>query len=335
MKSNLYFTPRSVIQCLLLGSVIQCPLLGSVILYQLLENTHPPTRSYLLHRCRLAATPVALSPLSVRCERRGSAILQRRRGWSIPHLRLLGLDSALACRPRGSTSAPSSLASTVTHRSTSSTGLPHPSGSALVGRRPAIASGLLSSGCSSSLHPTGSVGLLPPLCSTWVLSCSGVYLQSSVSATRALGSTLAPRILSIPLARWLSVSGSSTTCSAAVVRPPGVGGHPSSLRRLHHGLAWLWPGSSCAPLAPGLSCLFPGSSLLRRLPGLCLPAPSPHLMFLRCEDAPSGRGRYVRIVDCFVCVLFPMCSLRPSFSLTLIVNLIPGVSHRLPQLSCV
>ncbi len=33
----------------------------------------------------------------------------------------------------------------------------------------------------------------------------------------------------------------------------------------------------------------------------------------------------VRIVDCFVCVFIPMCSLWPSFSLTLIVNLIPGV----------
>uniref|UniRef100_A0A673NCD5 ATP-binding cassette, sub-family G (WHITE), member 2a n=1 Tax=Sinocyclocheilus rhinocerous TaxID=307959 RepID=A0A673NCD5_9TELE len=40
-------------------------------------------------------------------------------------------------------------------RSISSTGLPHPSGSALVGRRPAIASGLFSSGCASSFCPTG------------------------------------------------------------------------------------------------------------------------------------------------------------------------------------
>ncbi len=32
--------------------------------------------------------PLTLSPLSVRCEPRGSAILQRLRGWSIPHLRL-------------------------------------------------------------------------------------------------------------------------------------------------------------------------------------------------------------------------------------------------------
>ncbi len=35
-----------------------------------------------------SSTAVALSPPSVRCEPRGSAILQRRRGWSIPHLSL-------------------------------------------------------------------------------------------------------------------------------------------------------------------------------------------------------------------------------------------------------
>ncbi len=104
------------------------------------------------------------------------------------------------------------------------------------------------------------------------------------------------------------------------------------LRPLHHGWGWAGNtsgtarhgvgsdrlGSSCAPPAPGLSCLFPGSSLLRHLPGLCLPAPFPMSVllltlllssrttlpiwcFLRCKDAPSGGGRYVRIVDCFVC----------------------------------
>ncbi len=40
--------------------------------------------------------------------------------------------------------------------------------------------------------------------------------------------------------------------------------------------------------------------------------------------------------DCgLLCVLLPVCFLWPSFSLTLIVNLIPGVSRHLPQLSCV
>ncbi|KAI2666777.1 putative tRNA sulfurtransferase [Labeo rohita] len=47
-------------------------------------------------------------------------------------------DSALELRPSVSTSAPSSLISTVTRRPTRSTGLPNPSGSALVSRRPAL-----------------------------------------------------------------------------------------------------------------------------------------------------------------------------------------------------
>ncbi len=42
----------------------------------------------------------------------------------------------------------------------------------------------------------------------------------------------------------------------------------------------------------------------------------------------------VWIVGCFVCVLLPMCSLWHSFSLTLIVNLIPGVSRLPAWLSC-
>ncbi|KAL0203608.1 hypothetical protein M9458_001626, partial [Cirrhinus mrigala] len=64
------------------------------------------------------------------------------------------LHSASALRPNSSAPAPGSLVSTV--------GPPAPSDSALVGRRPAIASGLYSSSCASSLRPTGSVGLLPP-----------------------------------------------------------------------------------------------------------------------------------------------------------------------------
>ncbi|KAL1276944.1 hypothetical protein QQF64_023617 [Cirrhinus molitorella] len=91
--------------------------------------------------------------------------------------------------------APSSLISTVARRSTSSTGLPRPYGSAPVSRHPAITSGLHSSGCASLLRTSGSAGLLPP--------------SSSAS--------VAPALLR------LSVSASgSTTCSAAVSRPPGV-----------------------------------------------------------------------------------------------------------------
>ncbi len=54
----------------------------------LLENARPPTHSFLLNRCHLAAPLLTLSPPSLRCEPRGTAILQRCRGRSIPHLRL-------------------------------------------------------------------------------------------------------------------------------------------------------------------------------------------------------------------------------------------------------
>ncbi len=69
--------------------------------------------------------------------------------------------------------APGSLVSTVARDSTSSTGLPRPSGSALVSRPPAYSKGLLSSSSASSLHPFGSVRLLPPSGSTFILCHSG------------------------------------------------------------------------------------------------------------------------------------------------------------------
>ncbi len=117
--------------------------------------------------------------------------------------------------------------------------------------------------------------------------------------------------------------------------------HGSSLRRLHRGsLLWLWPGSHLAPPAPSLSGLLPGSFLCLISPGsslhclhhgLYLPAPPgcpssseasslccshPYLpmLFLRREDAPSGRGAICHASGLFVCVFLPMCSLWPSFS---------------------
>ncbi|KTG32329.1 hypothetical protein cypCar_00004939 [Cyprinus carpio] len=114
-----------------------------------------------------------------------------------------GPDSTLSRRPSSSTLVPSSLASIATHRSTSSTGLPRPSGYAMVGRRPAIASGLRCFGCTLSLRPTCSIGLLPPASSTLVLSRYGsatdLRISTSASVARALSSTLVPRILCIPL----------------------------------------------------------------------------------------------------------------------------------------
>ncbi len=75
-------------KCPLLASALQCPLLASALQCPLLENSRPPTRSCLLHRCRLAAPLLALSPPSMRCEPHGTAILQRRRDWSFLHLHL-------------------------------------------------------------------------------------------------------------------------------------------------------------------------------------------------------------------------------------------------------
>ncbi|KAI2646483.1 Macrophage-stimulating protein receptor [Labeo rohita] len=145
-------------------------------------------------------------------------------------------------------------------------GPPAPSGSIVLSLRP----GLHSSGCASSLRPTGSMDLLPPAGTTSVLCCSGsaADLRISVSAlvARALGSTLALRILGVAQDHRLSVStsGSTTTCSASVGRPPGVVSLSSTMAPpsvgstvgFHHGcglgLTWLLllqppPVTSLAP----------------------------------------------------------------------------------------
>ncbi|KAI2651773.1 Hermansky-Pudlak syndrome 3 protein [Labeo rohita] len=106
--------------------------------------------------------------------------------------------------------AHSSLVSTVAHQSTSSIWLPHPSGSALVGCRPALASGLQSSGFALSLLPSGSVGHLPPFSSTFVL-CNLADLAdprlrlSHLSHLLYLGSPSPPWVL-LPPAPSPSVS---------------------------------------------------------------------------------------------------------------------------------
>ncbi|KAI2659253.1 Cytoplasmic tRNA 2-thiolation protein 2 [Labeo rohita] len=114
-------------------------------------------------------------------------------------------NSASALRPCGFTTALSALVSIVAHRSTSSTGLPRLSGSALVGRRPFITSGLCSYGCASSLRPTGSVDLLPPSGTASILCRSGSAADRRISAY-ASGSS----------------ASSSASGSASVGRPPGV-----------------------------------------------------------------------------------------------------------------
>ncbi len=208
-------------------------------------------------------------------------------------------------RPSGSTSAPSSLASTITRRSISSTGLPRSSSSALVGRQPAIASGLLSFGCASSLrlrlgwvstrhrlwtpffwlclvamsHRLYWAPFFPPA-SPWS-SVTPAPPRISASVARAFSSTLAPRIIGIPLSLVGYPSSTRLLChlfrhrqSAPWSRLPFLL-HGSSLCRLHRGPSlWLGPGPSLAPPVPAPSCRHPGSFLLCCPPGLCLPAPS-------------------------------------------------------------
>ncbi len=86
----------------------------------------------------------------------------------------LPMMSVKVCEP-ATTLAPSWLCQ-VTSWSTGSAGLPHPSGSALVWRRPSCASGLHSSGCTSSLCPSDFfISSAPP--------------QSSVAPAPSSGST--------------------------------------------------------------------------------------------------------------------------------------------------
>ncbi|KAL0199047.1 hypothetical protein M9458_007587, partial [Cirrhinus mrigala] len=115
----------------------------------------PPSSSVplLLH----PASPSSSSTLYLYIEVRGSQVSASN---------LQDPDSPLGHRPIGSNIANSSPSFAVTHQSTVSTGLPRLSGSALVGRRPALDSGLHSSSFVLSLCPSGTVGLLAPSGST-------------------------------------------------------------------------------------------------------------------------------------------------------------------------
>ncbi|KAI2644281.1 Chromatin-remodeling ATPase INO80 [Labeo rohita] len=114
----------------------------------------PPSLSCLIHSslpqphhlCLLTDPLLTLSLLSVQWVRHGSASFHRYHGWRFPRLHLQPPSPGLHCPPSAHQ----------LHRP------PRPSGSALVGHHPAIASGLHSSSCASLLHPTCSVGLHPP-----------------------------------------------------------------------------------------------------------------------------------------------------------------------------
>ncbi|KAI2659097.1 Translation initiation factor IF-2 [Labeo rohita] len=127
-------------------------------------------------------------------------------------------------------------------------------GSALVWHRPSCASGLHSSGFTSSLRPC----------------CSGSITAFQIHAT---GSSSALLILLVTLPHRLSVSawGSFTTCSPTVGpwSPQPFLLHGSFLHQFHHGpSSWLWPGSRLAPPAPSPSCCLPVSFLRCLHPGL-------------------------------------------------------------------
>ncbi|KAI2662375.1 Nuclear factor of activated T-cells, cytoplasmic 3 [Labeo rohita] len=124
--------------------------------------------------------------------------------------------------------APSSFLSAVASQSTSSTGLPLPSGSALVSHGPSATSRLHCTSFTLSLCPSGSVGLLVPSSSTLVLCHSGFtaafWIPTCASVALTISSTLALRIFSITLALQLFISalGFITTGSATYSRLPGV-----------------------------------------------------------------------------------------------------------------
>ncbi|KAI2659522.1 Accumulation-associated protein [Labeo rohita] len=118
---------------------------------------------------------------------------------------------------------------------------------------------------------------------------------------------------------------SSTTCSAAVGQPPGVGGHSSSMAppsigsTVGHRPTWL-----LLLQVPPVISLAPSSIVL--LPSL-LPSSHPclPLLFLRREDIPSGSGAICWDYGLFLCcVLIPMCSITQFLYINSYVS---GVSH--------
>ncbi len=154
-------------------------------------------------------------------------------------------------------------------------------------------------------------GLLLPSSSTSVLCRSG---STFTSVAEASGSTLALRILGFTPALQLSVtaSGSTTTCSAAVGRPHGVGGHSSIMAPPsvgssmgHHRDCGL--GLHLAPPAPGFPLAPPtlhspmdfyvvlcvASPFSCSTPSSRAPTLPPQLDCYGARTRLSGRGRTV------------------------------------------
>ncbi len=184
-------------------------------------------------------------------------------------------DSASARLPNCSTMTPSSLLSAVAHQSTSSAGLPHPSGSALVCCQSSSTLGLHSSGYTSSLW----LCQAPP--SLRLHLCRSASVPSAPPEPPHC-----PGLLALCLRLGVLYHLLRRRQSAPLNRQPFLH-HGSSLCRLHHGSpSWLWPGSCQGPawllllqvppvssfhlVFPGFSCLCPGSSLHHLHPGFCV-----------------------------------------------------------------
>ncbi len=269
-------------------------------------------------------------------------VFHRRRGWRIPYLRLQPLrpiDPAAPPRllaplpppsPIDPPAPPGSLVPPAPPWSGVDPPSPQDSAPPAAPRR--------------SIQPAPVGSFLPPA-PPWS-SVAPALPRISTSVTRALGSTLAPRILGMPLARWLSVSasGSSTTCSAAVGRPPGVGSHSSSMAPpsigstmgRHYGCglcpAWLLPLR-----VPPVFSLSPPSfvatlvSARRPPPGdpssswpssLGPIRPSSSVVLQR-EDASSGKGAICQDYGPVFCSVFPYLIMFLS-SFSLIISWFPA-----------
>ncbi len=142
--------------------------------------------------------------------------------------------SNAACRHFGSTLAPPSLSSTGSHRPYGFSGLPRPSGSALVSCRPACTCGfgwlLLPPGSAFILGPTGSASALRISGSS-----SGARRRGFSSVSRTIGCAWAHQLIG---SIWVSIIGGCIS----VGRPQGVFYPPSR---------WLLHGSSHHRLRPG------------------------------------------------------------------------------------
>lgn len=144
------------------------------------------------------------------------------------------LDYTSTLRPFSISLAPRSLSSTGVRQSSDSTWLPRPSSLALVRCHPHYTTVFHFSGCASSLHPSGYIGLLLPSSVALVLTSSGSarpaeHPSPPQSHEPAVPPRPSPRVSSIPPGTPPSPSG-ITWYHHVILH------HGSSLLLLHHGV---------------------------------------------------------------------------------------------------